>query len=196
MQVVFNLALLVLFFSYSLEIVEKTDWLFSTPDPAYAWLVDTAPQSANQRQRHFAGLLGLAILSVFVFVLLEHGRHQSGRKSGEPVKAPWRSVFSFSALLLVILQLLYLPVNYGILLIPKSYPTVEVHLRDNRPDDPLRLDRPLMLIHREGDEYYFFNREQKKIWQIRRADILWLIRTGDANIFDPDPVRSYDWTGQ
>jgi hypothetical protein len=98
-------------------------------------------------------------------------------------KAPWRSVFSISALLLIILQLLYLPVNYGILLIPKSYPTAEFGLRNNQPEGLLATGSSLILIHREGDDYYFYSREQKRIWQIRRADMTWLARTGEVNIF-------------
>jgi len=190
LQVVFNLVLLVLFLTSSLKLVQQSKWLFADPDPAYSWLIDTTEDGSNQRQKYFAGLLGVAILSILVHALMEHWRVQPNAKTGEPVKSPWRSIFSISALLLIILQLLYLPVNYGILLITKSYPTVEFALRNDQPEVLPATANPLILIHREGDDYYFYSREHKKIWQIRRADFTWLTRTGEVNIFDQYPEHT------
>jgi len=191
LQIAFNLVLLILFLSFSLEVVNQNNWLFADGDPAYSWLIDTTNESANRRQQHFVGLLGLAILSILVHTLLEHWRHQPNAKSGEQVKAPWRSVFSISALLLIILQLLYLPVNYGILLIPNSYPTAEFGLRNNQLEGLPPSGQPLILVHREGDDYYFYSREHKKIWQVRREDMTWLTRTGEVNVFAPYPLQTY-----
>jgi hypothetical protein len=147
---------------------------------------------SSQRQKYFAALLGVAILSILVHALLEHWRLQPNAETGERVKAPWRSVLSISALLLIILQLLYLPVNYGILLISKSYPTAEFALRIDQLEGLPASGTPLILIHREGDDYYFYGRQHKKIWQIRRADLAWLTRTGEVNVFDLQPLHTYN----
>lgn len=191
LQVVFNLALLVLFLSVSLELVHQNNSLFADIDPSFSWLIDTTDDGSNRRQKYFAGLLAMAILSILVHALLEHWRLQPNAKTGEPVQAPWRSVLSISAVFLVILQLLHLPVNYGILLISKSYPTVEIGLRNDQLEGLPAPSQQLILIHRDGDDHFFYNREQRKIWQIRRADLAWLTRTGEANIFDQQPIHTY-----
>lgn len=190
-QIVFNLVLLIVFISFSLEIVNQDNWLFADGHPDYAWLVGTTHENSNRRQQHFVGLLGLAILSILVHALLEYWRRQPNPKSGEKVRAPWRSIFSITALLLIILQLLYLPINYGLLLIPNSYPTAEFGLRHTKLDSLPTSGQPLVLIHRESDDYYFYSREHKKIWQIRRSDMNWITRMGDVHIFDQRSARTH-----
>ncbi len=190
LQVLFNLVLLVLFLTLSLKLVQQNDLLFEAAVPGYSWLIDMTAEGSNQRQKYFAVLLGVALLSILAHAPLEHWRHQPNAKTGEQVTAPWRSVLSISALLLIILQLLYLPVNYGILLISKNYPTAEFALRNDHPDGLPTFGTPLILIHREGDDYYFYSRQHKKIWQIRRTDLTWLTRTGEVNLFDQHPIHT------
>jgi hypothetical protein len=191
LQVAFNLALLVSFLTLFLKLVPQNNWLFTEPDPAYSWLIDTSDDGSNRRQKYFAGLLALAILSILVHAVLEHWRLQPNAKTGEPVKAPWRSFFSIGAVFLIILQLLHLPVNYGILLISKSYPTAEIALRSDQLAGLPASNQQLILLHRDGEDYFFYSREQRKIWQIRRDDLTWLTRTGEVNIFDQQSIHTY-----
>jgi hypothetical protein len=71
LQIAFNLVLLILFLSFSLEIVNQNNWLFANADPAYSWLIDIANESSSRRQQHFVELLSLAIISIAVHALLE-----------------------------------------------------------------------------------------------------------------------------
>ncbi len=191
LQILFNLLLLWLFLSFSLKLVQQNNWLFEGTNPDYSWLIDATTAGSSQRQAYFAGLFGMAILSVLVMTLLEKWRRHPNAKTGKPVKAPWRSVLSVSAALLLILQLLYLPVNYGILIVSRNYPIAEFGLHKAQLKNLTSLQQPLILIHREGEDYFFYSREQKKIWQIKRAELAWLTRTGEVNIFAPYPLQTY-----
>ncbi len=190
LQILFNLVLLLLFLEFSLEIVDEKNWLFRSTDTASSWLIDTTAEGSFKRQEYFAKLLAMAILSVFALVLLEYLRRQPNSKTNTPVKAPWRSVLFISAFFLIVLQWLYLPVNYGILIISNRYPTVQIGLRDYQQMAAMEADAPLFFLHREGDDYFFYNRKQRKIWQVARTDLTWLIRSDEVNIFDQTHVQT------
>ena len=187
-QIVFNLILLWLFLSFSLEIVEERNWLFREAASGSLWLLDPSAQSSNIRQQHFAKLLIIAALSIFVLIGLENLRTRSAQKKSNSKKPIWRSILSIPALFLVALQVLYLPVNYGILLLPNKYPMVEVALHDAELARVLEPLQPLVLLHREGDDYFFYSPEKRKIWQFHRNELSVIIRMHEANIFKDQGV--------
>ncbi len=188
-QVIFNLALLILFITISLDVVEQNGFLFNDITHNDYWLIDASNEGFSRRQQYFSGLLIMAILSLLTYAMLEKWRQQPV-ESNNPVKAPWRSIFSVSALLLIILQLLYLPVNYGILIISNYYPTVEFDLKKGMPEGFLKEGNPLVLIHREGDDYFFYSRRQMKTWQFHRSDFSWLTRMKEVNIFEQSDYKN------
>jgi len=190
LQILFNLLLLWLFLTFSLKLASQNNWLFAGAHPDFSWLIDATVEGSAQRQRFFAGLFGMAILSGFIMALLEKWRRSNNSEPDKSIKTPWGAVLSISATLLLALQLLYLPVNYGILIVSRNYPVAEFGLGKKQSRNLAALQQPLILIHRELEDYFFYSREQKKIWQLRRGELTWLTRTGEMNIFAPRPLQT------
>ena len=60
---------------------------------------------------------------------------------------------------------------------------VQFSLRDARLAKNLESLQPLALVHREGDDYFFYSPEKKKIWQFLRNELSAIVRLHEANIF-------------
>lgn len=86
---------------------------------------------------------------------------------------------------LLALQLLLLPINYGVLFLPHEFPVVRVTLvqpalRPSWPDNA-----ELSLLQRQGDELYLYSPYARRIWLVPRSDTESVVFLGLGNVFGP-----------
>lgn len=177
-----------LFLTYSLEIVIQKNWLFKDSPSGMEWLITPSTDASGMRQAVFARLFFIAIISTTVLVFLESLRLKAKQDEEQHAAHSLRFALVCSGLFLVILQVLYLPVNYGILIYSKEYPVVQFEL-NNAIIPELAAKPKVSLIHQEKEDIYIYSLHEKRVWQIKRNEIKWLTRMGQASVFD---YRAFD----
>lgn len=173
-----------LFLTYSLELVTEENWLFKNISMEMPWLIATTNDASATRQAIYATLLLIGILAIAWLVFLESIRVNAKKEQNQLTATTLRLALIFSALFLLILQVLYLPVNFGILIYSKEYPVIQFEL-NNSDIIPQLAEKPkVSLLHREKDDLYIYALREKCVWQIKRGELKWLTRMGRASVFD------------
>ncbi|MFZ0391723.1 MAG: hypothetical protein WAN36_14785 [Calditrichia bacterium] len=100
-------------------------------------------------------------------------------------KATLRKQLAFILnIILLVTQVLLVPINFGTLLMPNTYPHVELSLNEpaSRKIAPLQTEA-IYLLHRENQNYYFYSAVKARLWMIKDKDINMLTYLGREDIF-------------
>jgi len=173
-----------LFLHYSISIVAEQNWLFRELGGRTFWLVDISSEASYQRQLYFAKLVTFMMISLIIWGALENIRHQSKGRSISALSQNIRAIISVTSLVFILLQVIYLPVNYGILLFDRKFPVVQIRLRNSENFPLLSRQHNLALLHKEGRDYFLYSPPKRRLWQVQRDEMTTLLRFGQANIFD------------
>jgi len=92
---------------------------------------------------------------------------------------------------LVTLQLMLLPVHYGVVFVRNDFPAVQVvrsapEAREG--EDGWPADGRFALLHRRGDEFYLYSSAASRIWLLPRGQVESLVYLGICGVFEP-PYR-------
>lgn len=191
-MLLFLLVLLQFVAIYSLlQTTQVSNILFSQPEaertaPGFpvakttiaSWIVQ---QDVIALFKYMGVLFLLIILSVyFLWRLTSTIRQKKTAKI-----SLWQSIWLGINLLLVGTQLILLPINYGILLIPNEYPRVSVTLQSGDAAQALLpVDSQLYLLLQQPDRFYFYVPDKKQIWMLKSADVRRVIHHGLADVFE------------
>lgn len=109
----------------------------------------------------------------------------------------WQNIWLGLSVLVFLTQLILLPANYGVLLLPNEFPVVEVNFNKDfeqlflegesaQSKSALHKNNRMILLYQDGSDFYLYSRsgEQPKVWYVNADNIRSLVYTGKANIFE------------
>jgi len=172
--------------------------IFSGAEELKFWTVkNNATALTEYMGKLFIIVTGLGLLLWYLISLL--------RQKMSIVLNLWQNIWLGLSVLVFLTQLILLPANYGVLLIPNEFPVVEVNFSEDfekiflegesvQPKSALHKNNRMILLYQDGNDFYLYSRsgEQPKVWYVNADNIRSLVYTGRANIFESlnDPLSS------
>jgi|GEM_PF-2322375 len=131
----------------------------------------------------FQHLGRLVLITLFLGVILWQ-LVATFRKDQKVKPRLWQNIWIGVNLVLFGTQLILLPINYGIVLLPNKFPVVTVTFEDEVavPFQAIQNER-LALLHEKGGSFYLYSRETAQVWLVRQNQLHSLVYLGMADIF-------------
>jgi membrane protein YdbS with pleckstrin-like domain len=145
----------------------------------------------NKRSNELFEYMGLLFLIALLTIAMIWQVTATYRRKEASRPGFWPTIWLGINLMLLGTQLILLPINYGILLLPNSYPAVSVTFKmraepttgetSGLPAWPQ--DERLVLLHQQGNRFYFYSQRAKKIWLVRSDEVRSVVYHGMNDLF-------------
>jgi hypothetical protein len=142
------------------------------------------------------GFLIVLLCAAAFWFLLRHGLPPAGEgdpeDAGDRGRGPVAEGMAVPTVLIAVnaallsIQLILLPINYGVLFLRNDFSVVEVTLaRADLVPEGWPADGRLTLLHRESDEFYLYAAAARRIWLFPRSEVGSMTYLGICGVFEP-----------
>lgn len=169
------------------EIAKVSEYaLFPSKEILTAWVTNRIDPNNSKPEKtnvdyafmYFGWLLLVALLLGGVLL----GLIRLGSK-GKGGLSFWKKFWMGLNLVLFFTQVILIPINFGILVLPNTYPACEISLQNHDNNDP-QLAKQLYLLHMDDEELYFYSPDSSKVWSIKRDIVRSIEYLGMKDLFD------------